>query len=219
MLKYYIETKKKGLDPVKKIWSVIMVIAVFFSLMIVSKAQVVKANSENEYWFLMIQNAYDTQMGIGGKSGTKEEIFEFLGPYFTDEFKEKFFQEHVYFIQDKYFVLGTDNPVYYIPLFSYSEKTKTLKVNNNEVIVYEYFPPKTLGPVKHNGLYEGVKLVKKDEGWKIHSIIKHKEIIDFIHKLEPENNLYSQNESKMRIAKKLYEKPILFVSLFFKLIR
>jgi len=158
---------------VKKLISAMIIFTMYFSI---TSFHFVSAKMPKDQFYSIIKDGYTAQMELGGKSGTMEEIFDQLGDYFTTDFKLEFAKEHVFYMDGKYYVLGTDHPTYYIPTFSFNEHTKKMEINENEVVIYEYFSEIQKGPVQHDGLYNGIKIVNDHNQWKIDSILYDKDI-------------------------------------------
>ncbi|CAM3760579.1 DUF3993 domain-containing protein [Mesobacillus thioparans] len=116
--------------------------------------------------FEFLGEAFESQVSLSESGRTMEEIDSILNPYFTDAYKSNFIEENVVGQENEFQTYGTDFAPYYIPFYAFSEKTKVVEMES-EIYVVEFFPATTEGPVGYEDHYEGLKLVKEKEGWKV----------------------------------------------------
>lgn len=125
------------------------------------------SNTDNrDTVFEFLQDAFRAQVSLSEKDRNLEEVKELLAPYFTNEYMELFLKENLVEENGKYFTLGTDFALYYIPFFEFSDKTQLVR-KQNQIYVYEFFPGNMEGPVTYENHYEGVLLEKKDGHLKV----------------------------------------------------
>lgn len=116
-----------------------------------------------------VKNAYNAQISLTEKARSMDEIKSILSKYFEAELIESYINENVQPLGSKFIVYGTDFPVYTIPFFTYTQSTK-VRMEKGMLIVYEYFPATTEGPVVYDDHYEVMKFEYSNDGWKINSI-------------------------------------------------
>lgn len=126
-----------------------------------------------------LQEAFDAQVSLTEKARSQNEIKQILSTYLEEELIEKYMEENVHKIDEKFIVYGTDFPMHTIPFFTYDENTKVIE-QANERIVFEFFPASTDGPVSYDDHYEVVKMRNTSEGWKVYSIENQTNKPDFI---------------------------------------
>jgi len=114
---------------------------------------------KREAVFEFLQDAFQAQVSLSEKDRNLNEVKELLAPYFTNEYMELFLKENLVEENGKYFTLGTDFALYYIPFFEFSDKTQIVR-RQNQIYVYEFFPGNMEGPVTYENHYEGVLLEK-----------------------------------------------------------
>ncbi|WP_176215214.1 DUF3993 domain-containing protein [Cytobacillus gottheilii] len=133
------------------------------------------AADEREEIFTILQDAYTAQISLGEEERTMEEVKEVLDPYFTQAGEKLFLDENLYEENNVYFTLGTDNPFFYIPHFSYDDETQIEEING-DLYVYQFFPAVYEGPVTYEDRYDGVVLTKQDHMYKVS---------DFLYNIDP----------------------------------
>ncbi len=138
--------------------------AIFFVFPLFSQAKSTFDNDDDVLQF--IQAAFQAQVSLSEKGRSLTEINELLAPYFTEQAEEKFLEENLFEENGRYFTLGTDFPLYYIPFFSYQGETKVLWIDER-IYVIEYFLKNDEGPVSYDSHYKGVLLVKEEGDWKV----------------------------------------------------
>gem|GEM_PF-1658047 len=145
-------------------------------------------NMSRENILSHLQNAFNAQQALSEKPREKEEMVHILSDYFDKGLINQYLKENMVEENGQYIIYGTDFPIYVIPFFSYDEKTKIIE-KQDHIIVYEFFPASTDGPVSYDDHYEWVKLLKTPKGLKISEInnyTKNLEEMDFTPK---QNNL------------------------------
>lgn len=142
---------------------------IFFSMLVWMAPMNTYAQSElkgREKVFDFLEQAFEAQVSLSEEERKMEEIDAVLTPYFTEDYKTKFIKENVVGQENEYMTYGTDFAQYYIPFYAFSEKTKVVELEN-EIYVLEYFPANAEGPVSYEDHYEGLKLVKEKDNWKV----------------------------------------------------
>ncbi|KAB2337333.1 DUF3993 domain-containing protein [Cytobacillus depressus] len=124
------------------------------------------ANISNEELFAFVQAAFQAQVSLSEKSRSLDEVNEMLIPFFTKETINVFSEENLFSEDGLFITYGTDFPQYYIPFFTYTDETKIVR-QGDEIFLYEFFPESNDGPVSYESHYEGIKLVKSGEKWKV----------------------------------------------------
>ncbi|MGD6941681.1 DUF3993 domain-containing protein [Cytobacillus gottheilii] len=145
------------------------------------------ANTDREEVFKHLQNAFEAQISLGGEERSLEEVRAILAPYFTQSAEKLFLDENLYEENDLYFTLGTDNPFYYIPDFSYNQETKIAE-ENGHLYVYQFFPAVYEGPVTYEDRYDGVILTVEDDSYKVS---------DFLYNIDP-SELPGESEGEQK---------------------
>jgi hypothetical protein len=147
------------------------------------------ANGEKEKKDVLqtLKDAFQAQVSLSEEERTLEEVDQILTPYFTRSYISFFLDENLVEMDGKYFTLGTDFALYYIPFFTYSTETKVY-VENNEANVYEFFSSDREGPVSYENQYQGVKLIKIGGEWKVS---------DYFFDFHPEKIINKQNISRI----------------------
>lgn len=116
--------------------------------------------------FKVLQEGFRAQVSLSEGKRDLVEVYEILSPYFTKQTASKFLEENLYEKNGKYFTLGSDFALYYIPFFTYSEETK-IRFGEDSLFVYEFFPEKSKGPVTYKSHYQGILMVREQEKWKV----------------------------------------------------
>lgn len=167
-----------------------------------------KADSvSKEDVFLLLKKAFYAQVSLSEKKRTMEEIINQLSPYFDDKIMAVFLEENLVYMDGKYITFGTDFPIYYVPYFSYSAKTK-IHMKGDQMYVYEFFPKSEGGPVSYEAHYEGVLLLNKAGKWKITNIyhdFKIEDIMDVSYKRKSVIKTWLGEE--MDLNKRIYYYP------------
>jgi len=117
-----------------------------------------------------VKDAFQTQVALSEKERSLNEIKGMLRRYFTNDFISLFLEENLVKTDNGYQTFGTDFPLYYIPFFSYDDKTKVKKLGNR-IYMYENMSKKDDGPVVYKNDFQGVRLKKADGGWKIDDVL------------------------------------------------
>ncbi|WP_409253527.1 DUF3993 domain-containing protein [Bacillus sp. SCS-153A] len=163
------EKKSKGgedvvkMKKIKKLTAVI--IAAFLCMIIIEPATALDKDSIVE----RVQSAFDKQVSLSEKPRTMKEIHAILDTHFTEDFKGKFLMENLIETKEGFFqTFGSDFAAYYIPNFSYSDKTKAVK-KGDTVYLFEYITYEE-GPVYFEDGYQGVKLAEENGVLKVEDI-------------------------------------------------
>ncbi|MGD6871791.1 DUF3993 domain-containing protein [Sutcliffiella horikoshii] len=171
----------------KNVIGVIAIITIIFLGSVNANAEQSPVNTE-VYSFL--KDAFQSQLSLGEKHRSLEEIDRVLDPYFTKEYQQSFLEEHLFEEEAGYITYGTDFPAYYIPFFSYDEETKVMESSEDEIIVYEFFTSEEDMPSLYDDHYEYVKLQETPSGWKVNDYGFEYEMPDFV-----KNNEMEQEDS------------------------
>jgi hypothetical protein len=115
-----------------------------------------------------VQTAFDKQVSLSEKPRSMEEINAILETHFTDGFKDKFTLENVIETDEGFQTFGSDFASYYIPNFSYSDKTRAVK-KGKTVYLVEYITYEE-GPVYFEDGFQGVRLEEINGVLKINDI-------------------------------------------------
>ncbi|MCV9887437.1 DUF3993 domain-containing protein [Metabacillus halosaccharovorans] len=110
-----------------------------------------------------LQDAFKAQQSLSEKPREKAEMVQILSEYFNKDITNQYLKKNLFEEDGKYIVYGTDFPIYVIPFFTYDEKTKIVE-ENDQIVVYEFFPASNDGPVSYDDHYEWVKLTKTQKG-------------------------------------------------------
>lgn len=116
-----------------------------------------------------LQNAFYAQVSLTEKERSIETMDNILSPYFTKSFREKFFVENVVKGEEGYLVYATDAPINVIPFYRYDLPFE-MSTNSDTMLIYQFFPASSEGPVSYDDHYESVYFVKEDAMWKINKI-------------------------------------------------
>lgn len=154
--------------------------------------------------FGFLGEAFDSQVSLSEKGRTMGEVEEILDPYFTEEYKSRFIKENVVGQENQYQTYGSDFAPYYVPFYAFSEKTKVVEMEK-EIYVVEHFPRNTEGPVSYKDHYEGLKLVKEGDGWKIAEYLYGEIPQEVIDKAYPEK---AKSQDTAKSEKEEDESPI-----------
>lgn len=155
----------------KKVYLLAFIIWIVLFVLLINPLETKGAQFSKKEVFKLLQKAYLVQVSLSDEQQTMEEIIDQLSPYFEDKIMTDFLEENLIFENGKYLTLGTDYAIYYVPYFSYSEKTM-FHDDGEKIFVYEYFPKKDNGPISYESHYEGVLLKNNEGNWKIADIYK-----------------------------------------------
>ncbi|PLT28014.1 DUF3993 domain-containing protein [Peribacillus deserti] len=119
----------------------------------------------------LLNDAFTAQVSLSNGGQSLEEVKNKLEPFFTDEFIGKFIDQNIVKVNGQYQTLGSDSAVYYIPFFSYDDKTEVNQGDKeNTIVVKEHFNPSSGGPSIYGEHDESVLLIKDGQEWKISEI-------------------------------------------------
>jgi hypothetical protein len=162
---YVLVIKKEG-EKMDKRSKLLSLLFGFFVLFVPANAYAQSDLHGREEVFEFLGKAFDSQVSLSEKGRTMEEIDSILDPYFTDAYKSGFIDENVVGQENDFQTYGTDIAPYYIPFYAFSDKTKVVE-SEDEIYVVEFFPSAEEGPVNYEDHYEGLKLIKEKDGWKV----------------------------------------------------
>lgn len=151
----------------------ILAILLFLSLITINYHPV-KADNNNEVEHLinMVQESHQAQLNLVNEISSREEVLSNLSPYFSTPFIEKLLTEHL--LETKYgpMILGTDFSPYFIPFFSYDEKTKvTISQSSKIATISEVFHLFDMDGIESStGRLTTVYLESRENGWIITNI-------------------------------------------------
>lgn len=157
-----------------------IVIAIVFIYPMNIKAEIHLSSRDDVISF--VQAAFNAQTSLSEKGRTLDEIEAILSPFFSEESKRIFLEENLISENGLFITYGTDFPLNYIPFFSYTNETKAVFWEENQIYLFEYFPEQKEGPVSYESHYEGVLLTKNHNEWRIDQILSDnipKEVIMF----------------------------------------
>jgi hypothetical protein len=138
------------------------------------EASIIQPPSEESIQQLL-SGADETQFSLSEKHYSWEDALEKLSPYMKQEFAINFMKEHLFLEEEGYIFYGTDFSIYFIPQFSFNDKT-TIVVNPDLQSIYIYEKFIGTGPVVFEEQYEMVTLVPEETKWKISNISFLKEL-------------------------------------------
>lgn len=117
------------------------------------------------------RQAGEMQLKLAEHGNTFDEIHNILAPFFAPDFIDVFIKENMFEENDLYYTIGTDFASLYIPYFTYDDQTKVKITNDSmQVIVYEFFPKSTDGPVGYDDHNAAVIYELIDDEWRISGI-------------------------------------------------
>ena len=118
---------------------------------------------EDVYEFL--ESAFLAQVSLSERGRSMAEVEEALDPFFKDGYKDEFIKENIVKENGEYWAYGSDFSRYYIPFYTFSEKTKIISIEDR-IVVVEYFPASEEGPVGYKSHYKGIELEMVNGSWK-----------------------------------------------------
>lgn len=163
--------------------------------------------------FQLLGDAFTAQVKLSEQNRSLAEVDALLNPFFTEYGKEQFLTENLQQENGRYFTLGTDAAFYYIPFFSYDNRT-VIKEWNGDLYVYEFFEESAEGPVSFESHYEAVKLEEDNGVWKVSEVIYEMpaELLaepDIV----PEQQVASFSNEESETAATYYLNPVQFMFL------
>ncbi|CAG9619910.1 DUF3993 domain-containing protein [Sutcliffiella rhizosphaerae] len=146
-----------------KFWAGILLIVLV--VMLGSHTVSAEQKLSDEEIFTFLNEAYNSQLSLGEKHHSMNEIKEKLNDYFSSDYQDAFLAEHLFEEKEGFITYGTDFTPYYIPFFSYNEETKVLRDEINEIItVYQFFPAEENMPSLYDDHYEYIELKETETG-------------------------------------------------------
>ena len=117
------------------------------------------------------RQAGEVQFKLAEDGNSYDEIHNILAPFFTPDFIDAFIKENMFEENDLYYTIGTDFAPLYIPYFTYDDQTKVKITNDSmQVIVYQFFPKSTDGPVGYDDHNAAVIYELMNDEWRISTI-------------------------------------------------
>jgi hypothetical protein len=117
----------------------------------------------------LLKQAHEAQYSLAEKYYSWEEALSRLTPYMKNEFATKFMEEHLFLEEGGYIFYGSDFSIYFIPHFSFDEKTNVVvNLEQQKMYIFEKFTG--TGPVTFKDQYELVTLEAEGSNWKISNI-------------------------------------------------
>jgi hypothetical protein len=116
-----------------------------------------------------VESAFKAQVSLSEQGRSLEEVRAILEPYFSESFIQLFLNENIVEESGQYLTYGSDFAPYYIPFYSYSDKTKVVN-HHDSIFVVEFFPTVTEGPVSYEGHYQAVEIERLEKGLKVTKI-------------------------------------------------
>lgn len=147
----------------------LLTFAMFLVISPVGEAKTVNELNKDEA-FHILEEAFQSQVSLSEESRNMNEIKTILNQHFSDEYSKEFIEMNVQESTEGkgYQTYGTDVAIYYIPFFSYNDKTKIgYNQKNEHWYVYEWFEEQPESPVGKDGHYEAVGLIYQDGKWMI----------------------------------------------------
>ncbi|MEH7234914.1 DUF3993 domain-containing protein [Bacillus sp. JJ1562] len=118
--------------------------------------------------FTLLQEAFQAQSSLTLEFRTYDEVQQILAPYFYEDYAATFLEENLMKEEEGYIVYGSDFALYFVPFYSYTDKTKILfDQGENKIFVYELFKTPESGPVSYKDHYEIITLEKINSNWMI----------------------------------------------------
>lgn len=189
---------------------ILAVFAIIFVYPLQSFAEIQLKTREDVLNFL--ENAYLAQISLSEEERTMEEVNEVLDPYFTENYKNVFFDENVVASDDKFITYGTDFAKYYIPFFAFSNQTNIV-IKEQEIYVIEFFPSNEEGPITYQDHYEGFLLTKQDGDWKIAEVLEDSHIPNELKKQAEEEKELAKTVSNSNKFLSNYNNPLMQVDI------
>ncbi|GAA0324923.1 hypothetical protein GCM10008967_14410 [Bacillus carboniphilus] len=149
----------------------------------------------------IVKDTFRVQVSLSEELRTMEEVFELLKPYMTSDYRSKFLEENLVYIDGKYQTLGSDFAPYYIPFFHYNNETKFM-FKDGVGYVYEKVDASSEGPVRYQDGYMGVEIIKDNGEWKVHNILRNEDIESLIDK-EISNASVTLDVAQVKLSEKI----------------
>lgn len=186
-----------------------IIFALIFFVISVSMPSKVHAKEELQVEvFKVLDEAFQAQVSLSEEKRDLAEVYGILSPYFTRQAATIFLEENLHERNGKYFTLGSDTAIYYIPFFTFSNETK-INSEEDRLVVYEFFPTNTEGPVSYESHYQGVLMVREQGRWKVS---------EFYYNLDPKQLVEMQilkNNSEKEAGK--FNKDVQDLEMVFKI--
>lgn len=152
----------------------------------------------NDNVFEFLEEAFQAQSSLTFEFRTYEEVKKIISPYFEDHYIDVFLEENLIKENNKYIIYGSDFALYFIPFFSYSEKTKVVNDEmNNKIYVYELFESPSSGPVSYEDHYEILTLTRTGDSLKVSDLKSSNELPREIKNIEDTEKEDTNTKSKV----------------------
>lgn len=125
--------------------------------------------------FAFVEKAFRAQVSLSKEAREIEEIEEILVPYFSEEMIYLFLNENLTGEQGGFYTYDNEFGKYYLPYYQLSDQT-LVEVEENSILLYEYYEPITIGEKVYEGSYEGVLIRKLNEKWLVTNMLTDKEV-------------------------------------------
>ncbi|WP_312096893.1 DUF3993 domain-containing protein [Niallia sp.] len=133
--------------------------------------------------FAFVEKAFRAQVSLSKEAREMEEIEEILAPYFSEEMIYRFLNENLTGEQGEFYTYGNEFGRYYLPYYQLSDQT-FVEVEENSILLYEYYEPITIGEKVYEGSYEGVLIRKLNEKWLVTNMLSDKEVKSILNSKE-----------------------------------
>ena len=153
----------------KKLYLVPLLVSIIFTFGTYASAN--GTNRSEAFFIEQTRQAGEVQFKLAEDGNSYDEIHTILAPFFTPDFIDVFIKENMFEENDLYYTIGTDFAPLYIPYFTYDDQTKVKITNDSmQVIVYEFFPKSTDGPVGYEDHNAAVIYELMNDEWRISRI-------------------------------------------------
>lgn len=133
--------------------------------------------------FAFVEEAFRAQVSLSMEAREMEEIEEILAPYFSIEMIYLFLDENLTGDQGEFFTHGNEFGKFYLPFYQLSDQT-VIEMEENSILLYEYYEPIIIGEKRYEGSYEGVLLRRLNEKWLVTNMLEDKEVRSIINTKE-----------------------------------
>ena len=153
----------------KRLYLVPLLVSIIFTFSTYASAN---GTIRSEAFFIeQTRQAGEVQFKLAEDGNSYDEIHNILAPFFTPDFIDAFIKENMFEENDLYYTIGTDFAPLYIPYFTYDDQTKVKITNDSmQVIVYQFFPKSTDGPVGYDDHNAAVIYELMNDEWRISTI-------------------------------------------------
>ena len=153
----------------KRLYLVPLLVSIIFTFGTYASANGTKMSEA--FFIEQTRQAGEVQFKLAEDGNSYDEIHNILAPFFTPDFIDAFIKEIMFEENDLYYTIGTDFAPLYIPYFTYDDQTKVKITNDSmQVIVYQFFPKSTDGPVGYDDHNAAVIYELMNDEWRISTI-------------------------------------------------